>query len=218
MSLLDSGGEDREGKRERERVEEWPVVIELQGPAAQGFHAHVLCGLTSQLSSRSRNILIIIGLSHRFPQGFWCEEDVKTCGKLLIGQNKLISQNHKILIPVHSYFFSPVTPVVGHTLTPPPSVSSPDVHPDGHADRLPQPQRLRLSGHALHAKSLHHHFPPWAERPQTQAQLQGHRHRRHHDQQAVTAGSRAAQRGGEDGAVRGRGGQRWVEEGPVRMF
>lgn len=48
-----------------------------------------------------------------------------------------------------------------------------DVHPDHHADRLPQPLRLRLSGDALHAQSLRHPLPPRAERSQAQAQLQG---------------------------------------------
>ena len=48
-----------------------------------------------------------------------------------------------------------------------------DVHPDHHADRLPQPVCLRLSGDALRAQSLRHPLPPRAERSQTQAQFQG---------------------------------------------
>lgn len=63
--------------------------------------------------------------------------------------------DHRALIPL------PVSPVLS------------DVHPDHHADRVPQPVRVRLSGDALHAQSLRHPLPPGAERPQTQAQLQG---------------------------------------------
>ncbi|KAI4793544.1 hypothetical protein KUCAC02_032650 [Chaenocephalus aceratus] len=48
--------------------------------------------------------------------------------------------------------------------------------------------------------------------PKRKTQLQSYRHRRHHDQQTVAPGTRAAQRRGEDGAVRGRGGQRATSE------
>ena len=50
--------------------------------------------------------------------------------------------------------------IIVFPLTSPCPVDSSDVHPDGHADHLPEPQRLRLSGHALHAEGLHHHPPP----------------------------------------------------------
>ncbi|XP_055790607.1 metabotropic glutamate receptor 8-like isoform X2 [Salvelinus fontinalis] len=90
-----------------------------------------------------------------------------------------------------------------------------DVHPDSHADHLPQPERLRLSGDALHAQGLHNHLPPRAECSQAQAHLQGYRHRRHHDQQAVPAGLRETQRRGEDRNLRGHGCQYAINQNKV---
>ncbi|XP_068507056.1 uncharacterized protein [Syngnathus scovelli] len=81
-----------------------------------------------------------------------------------------------------------------------------DVHPDGHAERVAQPQRLGVAGDALRAQSLHHRLPPGAERAQAQAQLQGRRHRRRRHRQTVAVGGRAAQRPGQDGTVRARRG------------
>lgn len=55
-----------------------------------------------------------------------------------------------------------------------------DVHPDHHSDRLHEPERHRVPGHALHPEGLRHHLPPGTERPEEEAQLQsrgagGHR-------------------------------------------
>lgn len=48
-----------------------------------------------------------------------------------------------------------------------------DVYPNHHPDHLSQPVCLGVSGNALHAQSLHHPLPPWAECTQTKTQLQG---------------------------------------------
>lgn len=64
---------------------------------------------------------------------------------------------------------------------------SPDVHSDGHTDRLSEPECIRVSGDAVHAQSLHHYPAPGTKRAQTQAQLQGHRHCSHHDKQTQPA-------------------------------
>lgn len=42
-----------------------------------------------------------------------------------------------------------------------------DVYPDDHADRVHEPERLCVPGHALHPQSLHHHLSPGAERAET---------------------------------------------------
>lgn len=76
-----------------------------------------------------------------------------------------------------------------------------DVHPDDHPHHLSQPQRVCVSGDALHAQGLYHHLPPGAERAQTQAQLQSYRHRRHHVRKTSAEGKRPAQRGSEDRAL-----------------
>ncbi len=47
-----------------------------------------------------------------------------------------------------------------------------DVHPDHHPDCFHEPERHRVSGHALHPQGLRHHLPPGAERPEEEAQLQ----------------------------------------------
>lgn len=53
------------------------------------------------------------------------------------------------------------------------SVSIADVHPDDDLDRVHEPERHRVPGHALHPQGLRDHLPPGAERPEEEAQLQG---------------------------------------------
>lgn len=51
-------------------------------------------------------------------------------------------------------------------------LSVPDVHPNHDLDRVHEPERHRIPGHALHPQGLCHHLPPGAERPEEEAQLQ----------------------------------------------
>lgn len=73
---------------------------------------------------------------------------------------------------INSYIICPVTVPTTHSVA--------DVHPDHHPDRVHEPERHRVPGHALHPQGLRHHLPPGAERPEEEAQLKscgagGHR-------------------------------------------
>ena len=53
------------------------------------------------------------------------------------------------------------------------SLSFSAVYPDDHPYDLYEPECISSTGDALHAQSLCHYFPPRAECPEAQAQLQG---------------------------------------------
>lgn len=72
-----------------------------------------------------------------------------------------------------------------------------DVHPDHNLDHLREPERVRLSGNALHAQSVRGALSSGAERAQAQAQPEGCGHRSHHVQQVQPKRWPEAQRRGK---------------------
>lgn len=72
-----------------------------------------------------------------------------------------------------------------------------DVHPDHNLDHLREPQRIRLSGNALHAQSVRGALSSGAERAKAQAQPKGCGHRSHHVQQVQPKRRPEAQRRGQ---------------------
>lgn len=75
------------------------------------------------------------------------------------------------------------------------------LHTNYHAYNLHEPKCVSGSGDAIHAESVHHHFPPWTQCPETEAKLQGGSHSSHHVIAAVTQTQWQTQRWGQDRAL-----------------
>lgn len=50
-------------------------------------------------------------------------------------------------------------------------VMSPSSHTNHHAYNLHEPKCISGAGDAIHAESVHHHFPPWTQCPETGSEV-----------------------------------------------
>lgn len=72
------------------------------------------------------------------------------------------------------------------------------LHTNYHTYNLHESKCVSGSGDAIHAESVHHHFPPWTQCPEAEAKLQGGSHSSHHVITAVTQTQWQTQRWGKD--------------------
>lgn len=75
------------------------------------------------------------------------------------------------------------------------------LHTNHHAYNLHEPKCISGAGDAIHAESVHHHFPPWTQCPETEAKFQGSGHGSHHVITAVAQAQWQTQRWGQDRAL-----------------
>ena len=75
------------------------------------------------------------------------------------------------------------------------------LHTNHHAYNLHEPKCISGAGDAIHAESVHHHFPPWTQCPETEAKFQGSGHGSHHVIAAVAQAQWQTQRWGQDRAL-----------------